>query len=163
MTSSRANGAAQVVVLDRPVVVLAPADQTTGASQRRPLLGEFEHQVLVAVRDCGGEAYGLRIAEMLLGIHGGSLAIAQVYVTLRRLEKKGFLSSQTQAPRPIRGGRARRVFNLEGTGEQALEQSTAFRRALVTSAIEKGVTSASRQGRSSPFGEKGAALAPAAS
>jgi DNA-binding PadR family transcriptional regulator len=111
------------------------------ASLRRPPLGEFEHQVMAAVRNCGKEAYGLRIAESLLEIYGNALAIAQVYVTLNRLEKKGFLSSQTESPRPIRGGRARRVFLLEGKGDQALEQSTVFRRALVTSVNGNGATS----------------------
>jgi DNA-binding PadR family transcriptional regulator len=108
---------------------------------RRPPLGEFEHQVMVTVQNCAEEAYGLRIAESLLEIYGSTLAIAQVYVTLNRLEKKGFLSSRTESPRPIRGGRARRVFQLEGKGDQALEQSTAFRRALVTSATMNGATS----------------------
>jgi PadR family transcriptional regulator PadR len=127
----------------------------------RPLLGEFEHQVMVAVRNCGEDAYGLRIAEGLLEVYGGSLAIAQVYVTLNRLEKKGFLSSQMQAPRPIRGGRARRVFKLEGKGDLALEQSTAFRRALVTSADANGVAGETNETRHSQSGGNRAILTPA--
>ena len=99
----------------------------------RPSLGEFEHQVMIAVRNSGDEAYGLQVAKRLLEKYGGSLAIAQVYVTLQRLVSKGLLSSYVDAPRPIRGGRARRIFKIEEAGVQALEQSTAFRHALLGS------------------------------
>ena len=63
-------------------------------------LGEFEHQVMVAVKHCEPEAYGVRICERLLAIYGASLALAQVYVTLNRLERKGFLSSSWTDPKP---------------------------------------------------------------
>jgi PadR family transcriptional regulator, regulatory protein PadR len=125
----------------------------------RPLLGEFEHQVMVAVRDCSDEAYGLHIAKHLLEIYGGSLAIAQVYVTLRRLEQKGFLSSRMDVPKPVRGGRARRIFLMEGKGALALEQSTAFRSALAASS--KGVASGVEKDGGSPNENGEASFAPA--
>ena len=117
----------------RPTKGFAAAANEIPRATSRPQLGEFEHQVMVAVRGCGEEAYGLRIAERMVELYGDGLAMAQVYVTLKRLEKKGFLSSQMTVPQPIRGGRSRRVFHMEGKGAVALEQSTAFRSALVAS------------------------------
>jgi PadR family transcriptional regulator PadR len=109
------------------------SDSTSGEAAKRPILGEFEHQVMRAVSQLGEDAYGLNIARQLIERYGGNLAIAQVYVTLSRLEKKAFLSSTTTEPKPVKGGRARRVFILEGKGIQALEQSTTFRNALAAS------------------------------
>jgi PadR family transcriptional regulator PadR len=137
-------------------------DRREAIASRRPILGEFEHQVMATVRNCGEDAYGLRIAEILLGIYSGSLAIAQVYVTLSRLEKKGFLSSQMDAPRHMRGGRARRVFKLQGKGDAALEQSTAVRSALATSVMPKGVAVDGNQRGNFPKRATGTSSAPAA-
>jgi PadR family transcriptional regulator, regulatory protein PadR len=107
-------------------------------AQKAPL-GEFEQQVVAAVKDCEPEAYGVRVCEHLLELHGGSLALAQVYVTLNRLERKGFLSSHWTDPKPIPGGRSRRIFKLDGKGVMALEQSIASReRALASSRRGEG-------------------------
>jgi DNA-binding PadR family transcriptional regulator len=104
--------------------------RVSGHPRSKPILGEFEQQVMVAVRDCGSEAYGLNIARRLIEVYDTSVAIAQVYVTLKRLEQKGFLSSKL-TPESTDGGRTRRFFRMEASGELALEQSTAVRRALV--------------------------------
>jgi DNA-binding PadR family transcriptional regulator len=94
-------------------------------------LGEFEQEVMIAVRACQPEAYGSIVAERLLEVHGASLALAQVYVTLKRLWGKEFLSSHDEdTPRPIPGGRKRTCYALTSRGVGALEQSLAFRHAL---------------------------------
>ena len=67
------------------------------------LVSEFQHWILLAVQSLGEQAYGAEISRFLLRTTGRDLALAQVYVTLRRLEKKGFLSSKATAPRKCEG------------------------------------------------------------
>ena len=62
-------------------------------------LGEFEQLVLLAIAQLRGEAYGVPIVEEIERRTGRSVARAAVYVTLRRLEEKGFVSSWMGDPR----------------------------------------------------------------
>ena len=48
-----------------------------------------------------------------------------VYVTLERLEEKGYLTSSFTDPTPERGGRSKRMFQLTSAGERALKESAA--------------------------------------
>lgn len=110
---------------------LAP---TAGRDRNGAPLGDFEHLVTATLAASGGPAYALDIAERLASQIGSGFALPQVHITLRRLERKGFISSSVEDhPRPIRGGRARRVFKMEDKGARALDESTAYRKALVTS------------------------------
>ena len=52
---------------------------------------------------------------------------AAVYVTLRRLEKRGVVTSWMSEPTPERGGKAKRCVRVEPAGKQVLLDS---RRAL---------------------------------
>ncbi len=54
---------------------------------------------------------------------GRSISIGAIYATLERLETKGYVSSFTGDPTPERGGRAKRFFRLEPSGEEALRVS----------------------------------------
>ena len=53
-------------------------------------IGEFEQMVLLAIAHLRDEAYGIPIVEEIERRTGRSVARAAVYVTLRRLEDKGF-------------------------------------------------------------------------
>jgi DNA-binding PadR family transcriptional regulator len=98
-------------------------------------LAGFEFEVAVAVSVLEEEAYGAKIYEFIQQRTGRNPAIAQVYLTLARLEKKGLLRSRQTNPRPVKGGRSRKVFALEDRGVLALENETAARKAMVDSAI----------------------------
>jgi PadR family transcriptional regulator, regulatory protein PadR len=86
-------------------------------------LGEFEQLVLLAIAHLRGEAYGIPIVEEIERRTGRSVARAAVYVTLRRLEEKGFLSSWMGDPTPERGGKGRRYVRLEAEGARALREA----------------------------------------
>ena len=86
-------------------------------------LGEFEQLVLLAVVHLRGEAYGTPIVEEIERRTGRSVARAAVYVTLRRLEEKGFVSSWIGDPTPERGGKGRRYVKLEAEGARALREA----------------------------------------
>jgi len=86
-------------------------------------LGEFEQMVLLAIVHLRGEAYGIPIVEEIERRTGRSVARAAVYVTLRRLEEKGFVSSWMSDPTPERGGKPRRYVKLTSDGARALREA----------------------------------------
>ena len=86
-------------------------------------LGEFEQLVLLAIVHLRGEAYGIPIVEEIERRTGRSVARAAVYVALRRLEDKGFVSSRMSNPTPERGGKGRRYVKIEADGARALREA----------------------------------------
>ena len=86
-------------------------------------LGEFEQLVLLAVAHLGGTSYGVPIVDEIERRTKRSVARAAVYITLRRLEEKGFVSSYMSDPTPERGGKARRYVKLETEGAKALREA----------------------------------------
>ena len=86
-------------------------------------LGEFEQIVLLAIAQLHEDAYGVPIVEEIERRTGRSVARAAVYVTLRRLEEKGFISSWMSDPTPERGGKGRRYAKLEPEGARALREA----------------------------------------
>jgi DNA-binding PadR family transcriptional regulator len=52
-----------------------------------------------------------------------AVSLGAVYVTLDRLEDKGYLTSHLTDPTPARGGRAKRCYQLQSLGEKVLQDS----------------------------------------
>jgi DNA-binding PadR family transcriptional regulator len=90
---------------------------------RGELLGSLEHIVLLAVARLGTDAYGMTVRQEIHNRTGRDLSIGAVYATLERLERKGFVSSRRGEPTAERGGRAKRHFQIEADGEEALATS----------------------------------------
>jgi PadR family transcriptional regulator, regulatory protein PadR len=86
-------------------------------------LGEFEQMVLLAVAHLAGEAYAIPIVDEIERRTGRQVARAAVYVTLRRLEEKGYVSSWMSDPLPERGGKGRRCVTIEPAGARALREA----------------------------------------
>lgn len=86
-------------------------------------LGEFEQMVLLAIVHLGDDAYGVPIVDEIERRTGRAVARAAVYVTLRRLEEKGLISSWMSDPTAARGGKARRCVKIERSGAQALREA----------------------------------------
>jgi PadR family transcriptional regulator PadR len=89
----------------------------------RETLGEFEQLVLLAIMQLDGEVYGVPIVDEIERRTGRSVAAAAVYVTLRRLEEKGLLSSKMSAPTAERGGKARRCVKVTAAGLESLREA----------------------------------------
>jgi DNA-binding PadR family transcriptional regulator len=87
------------------------------------VLGDFEQLVLLAMLRLGPEAYGATIRREIEARTGRDLAMSAVYVTLERLEGKGFVRSRVGEPTAQRGGRRRKHFVLVPAGRRALAQA----------------------------------------
>jgi PadR family transcriptional regulator PadR len=86
----------------------------------RQLLGEVEQLVLLAILRIGAGAYAVPIREELQRYGGVSLSRGTIYVTLDRLERKGYVRSAFADPTPEPGGKSRRMFTIERPGLAAL-------------------------------------------
>lgn len=87
-------------------------------------LGQFEQLVLTAILALRDDAYGVTIHSKVEELaHPKSISLGAIYVTLDRLEDKGFIVSWLSDPTHERGGRAKRCYRLEALGERALRES----------------------------------------
>jgi DNA-binding PadR family transcriptional regulator len=85
------------------------------------LLGEVEQLVLLAVLRLGDDAYAVPIRAVIKDAAGIDLSRGTIYVTLERLERKGYLTSWFSDPQAVRGGKARRLFRLKPPGLAAVK------------------------------------------
>lgn len=87
------------------------------------LLGELEQLVLLAIQQLGSEAHAPAIREAIAERTGIELARGSVYVTLDRLDRKGYLTSRFGEPTAERGGKAKRLFRVTADGRRALAEA----------------------------------------
>lgn len=95
----------------------------------RDVLGEFEHQVMLALLRLGDDAYSAPIVVELESRTGRPIKTAAVYIALRRLEDKGLAASTMRSP-GSEGGRDRRHFEVTAEGRERLRQAHATYMAL---------------------------------
>jgi DNA-binding PadR family transcriptional regulator len=88
-----------------------------------PTLGPLELAVLLAVARNSDGTHGLAIRRDVSSRMKHDYSVGAVYTTLQRLETKGFVSSRTTDPLPVRGGRSRREFRITATGRRQLRQA----------------------------------------
>jgi PadR family transcriptional regulator PadR len=84
-------------------------------------LGDLEELVLLSVLRLGNDAHGGAVRDMLRTQAGRRLSVSTVYVTLLRLEEKGYVRSWMGESTPERGGKAKRHFEIRPEGRRALE------------------------------------------
>jgi PadR family transcriptional regulator PadR len=97
----------------------------------RKYLGEFEQLVLLAILHLHGNAYGMRIRMEIKERTNRTASLGAIYTTLERLEAKGYVSSSVGDPTPERGGRAKKFFQIEDAGQQALQEAQAVSAKMV--------------------------------
>jgi PadR family transcriptional regulator PadR len=95
----------------------------TEGKMTRKGLGEFEHQVLLAILRLGGETYSVPLVIELEERSGREVSQAAVYIVLRRLEDKSLVSSRMEGAAETESGRTRRYFSLEPAGMERLKES----------------------------------------
>lgn len=100
-------------------------------------IGQFEQLVLTAVLNLREDAYGVTIhAKVAELARPKAVSLGAVYVTLDRLEDKGFVSSWLSEPVAARGGRAKRCYRMEALGERALQESAVTAQRIFDSLVE---------------------------
>lgn len=100
-------------------------------------VGQFEQLVLTAILTLRDDAYGVSIHAKVTDLaRPKAVSLGAVYVTLDRLEDKGFVASWLSDPTPERGGRAKRCYRLEALGERALQDSAATAKRVWDGVVE---------------------------
>jgi DNA-binding PadR family transcriptional regulator len=89
---------------------------------KRDYLSDFEQLVLLSVLRLGQGAHGAAIRRDLEETAHRSVSVASIYVALSRLEQKGLARSWMSDPMPVRGGKARKHYELEADGIRALRE-----------------------------------------
>ncbi len=93
----------------------------------RSQLGDLEELVLLALLRLGENAYGAAIREELKQRADRAVSVSTIYVTLMRLEAKGYVRSWMGEPTGERGGKAKRYFEIRTEGTDALEATRTIR------------------------------------
>lgn len=86
-------------------------------------LGEFEEIVMLTVAILGNDAYGYGIIDEMEKRLNRSVSIGALQQVLKRLEQKGYLTSELGEATGIRGGKKKRYFNLTNSGKEVLERT----------------------------------------
>ena len=89
----------------------------------RSRFGEWELLVILALMHLGDDAYGVPICREIEARTGREVAVGNVYATLDRLEKKGFVRSELGEPTPERGGRAKKYFHVTNTSVKEIRKT----------------------------------------
>jgi DNA-binding PadR family transcriptional regulator len=93
--------------------------------ERIPRLPPKERLILEMLVSLG-PSYGLQLVEL----SEGALKRGTVYVTLGRMEAKGFIASEQETPSPGAIGLPRRIYRPTGLGERVLRAWAVLAREL---------------------------------
>jgi DNA-binding PadR family transcriptional regulator len=103
---------------------------------RTTLPGEFEQTVLLSLAACDEEATGGEVYDLIVDTTGREISLAAVYITLARLEDKGWAEVRTTPPERGKGGKPRKFFRLSEDGGRILTKARAHYEALWRGASE---------------------------
>lgn len=93
-------------------------------------LGGLEELMLLCVLRLGEDADGASVRDELEARAEHAVSVSTVYVTLMRLEEKGYVRSWKGEPTAQRGGKAKRLYEVTPEGFEALEAERAVREGL---------------------------------
>ena len=96
----------------------------------RHQLGEFEEIVMLTVGILYQKAYGVAIIDEMEQRLNRKVSIGALQTVLRRLEDKGYLSSELGEATSVRGGKRKRFFHLTTLGSRVLRETQEQRAAL---------------------------------
>jgi PadR family transcriptional regulator PadR len=100
-------------------------------------MGEFEHLILLATLRLGEEAYGVSILREIEAQTGRDVSQAAAYLTLKRLDEKGWVQSREGESTERRAGRARRYFRITDLGREKLREARAGLMNMWTGIVEE--------------------------
>ncbi|MFT7033866.1 MAG: PadR family transcriptional regulator PadR [Cyclobacteriaceae bacterium] len=86
-------------------------------------LGEFEEIVLLTVAVLYGDAYGVSVRKDMETRLERTVSVGAMQTALRRMEDKGYLTSEFGETTQERGGKRKRYFTVTSFGKQALKDA----------------------------------------
>lgn len=89
----------------------------------RHQLGEFEEIVMLTVGILYKEAYGISIIDEIEQRLNRKVSIGALQTVLRRLEGKGYLTSEFGEASNVRGGKRKRYFSLTTLGSRVVRET----------------------------------------
>ena len=95
-------------------------------------MGSFEFQVLTAIENGRGHAYGVSIRRFIMEKYSKAASYGALYTTLSRLEKKGFFVSRMGSPSSVRGGRRKKFYKLSSVGVTSLSEFRAEMKSMIS-------------------------------
>ncbi len=93
-------------------------------------LGEFEEMVLLTVLSLRHDAYGVEIQRTLETRMKTKLSVGSIQSSLKRLEEKGFLTSEFGEATRRRGGKRKRIYTVTHYGYRILSEIKEIRAGL---------------------------------
>ena len=83
-------------------------------------LGEFEEMVLMTVIVLSEDAYGVEIKRELEERLSQNVSVGSIQSSLKRMEQKGFLTSNLGEATAKRGGKRKRIYSATPLAERTL-------------------------------------------
>lgn len=93
-------------------------------------IGSLEELILLHVLNLDNRAYAVSIAEEYKKSSGNGISIPAIHTVLKRLEKKGFVSSAFGGASAERGGRRKRLYKITRHGYKVLTELQQYRESL---------------------------------
>lgn len=97
---------------------------------KKTKLGEFEELVLLTVAALQDEAYGVEIKRELEARIREKLSVGSIQSALKRMEEKGFLTSEFGEATQKRGGKRKRIYSATPYAHKVLAEMKAIRAGL---------------------------------
>jgi len=103
---------------------------------KKTKLGEFEELVLLTVATLQEEAYGVEIKRELEQRLKDKLSVGSIQSALKRMEEKGFLTSEFGDATNKRGGKRKRIYSATPYAHRILKEMKEIRASLWNSIPE---------------------------
>lgn len=97
---------------------------------KKTKLGEFEELVLLTVASLQQDAYGVEIKRVLEERLKERLSVGSIQSALKRMEEKGFLTSEFGEATQKRGGKRKRIYSATPYAHRVLRELKEIRAGL---------------------------------
>ncbi|HOX81898.1 MAG TPA: helix-turn-helix transcriptional regulator [Chryseolinea sp.] len=97
---------------------------------KKTKLGEFEELVLLTVAALQQDAYGVEIKRELETRVKEKLSVGSIQSALKRMEEKGFLTSEFGDATLKRGGKRKRIYTTTSYAHKVLSEMKEIRAGL---------------------------------
>jgi DNA-binding PadR family transcriptional regulator len=97
---------------------------------KKTKLGEFEELVLLTVAALQHDAYGIEIKRELEARIKEKLSVGSIQSALKRMEEKGFLTSEFGEATLKRGGKRKRIYSTTSYAHKVLAEMKEIRAEL---------------------------------